>query len=114
MEFDVSGKRNNFHTFLRFTPMARWIISSTMSKKKKLDSRSPNQGYLAQSEEMTLRTWTVGALPLINRILDRMRLDSFFEELSLPKTQSAPFSKTECGNKCTRPATEAVRRGKDP
>ena len=51
-----------------------------MSKKKKLDNRSPNQGYLAQSEEMTLRTWTVGALPLINRILDRMRLDSFFEE----------------------------------
>ena len=51
-----------------------------MSKKKKPDNRPPNQGYLAQSEEMTLRTWTVGALPLINRILDRMRLDSFFEE----------------------------------
>jgi len=51
-----------------------------MSKKKKPDRRPLNQGYLAQSEEMTLRTWTVGALPLINRILDRMRLDSFLEE----------------------------------
>jgi len=51
-----------------------------MSNKKKPAEPPRNQGYLARSEELTLRTWTVGALPLINRILDRMRLESFFDE----------------------------------
>ena len=60
--------------------MTRWTISAYMSKKKKPDRRPLNQGYVARSEEMTIRTWTVGALPLINQILDRMNLESFFEE----------------------------------
>lgn len=59
-----------------------------MSKKKEPDQRPLNEGYLARSEEMTLRTWTVGALPLINRILDRMHLDSFFEEHLPPDGQT--------------------------
>ncbi len=60
--------------------MAGWIISVGMSNQKKAAEQPRNQGYLARSEELTLRTWTVGALPLINRILDRMRLESFFEQ----------------------------------
>ena len=78
--FDVSRARQNFCLALRFALTTRSIISVAMSKKKKPSSSPSNQGYLAQADGMTLRYWTIGALPLINQILERMRLETFLEE----------------------------------
>ena len=53
-----------------------------MARKKKQRSakRSVEPGYLARSSEKTLRTYDVGAMPIINRILDRMRLSDIFQQ----------------------------------
>jgi transposase len=53
-----------------------------MAKKKK--QRSANRGIepgrLARSSGTTLRTYDVGALPIVNRILERMRLSEIFKQ----------------------------------
>ena len=56
-----------------------------MAKKKKRRStkRSVEPGHLASSSGKTLRTYDVGALPIINRILERMRLSDILKQ-SLP------------------------------
>jgi len=53
-----------------------------MAKKKKLRStkRSVEPGHLASSSGKTLRTYDVGALPIINRILERMRLSDILKQ----------------------------------
>jgi transposase len=60
-----------------------------MAKKKKRGStkRSSKPGHVARSGGRTLRTYDVGALPIINRILQRMRLSEILEEC-LPKDNS--------------------------
>ncbi len=56
-----------------------------MAKKKKRRStkRSVEPGHLASSSGKTLRSYDVGALPIINRILERMRLSDILKQ-SLP------------------------------
>ena len=56
-----------------------------MAKKKKRRStkHSVEPGHLASSSGKTLRTYDVGALPIINRILERMRLSDILKQ-SLP------------------------------
>ncbi len=53
-----------------------------MAKKKKQRSpkRSVEPGHLARSSGKTLRTYDVGALPIINRILERMRLSGILKQ----------------------------------
>ncbi len=53
-----------------------------MAKKKKQRSakRSVKPGHLARSSSKTLRTYDVGALPIINRILERMRLSDILKQ----------------------------------
>lgn len=60
-----------------------------MPKKKKRSSlkRPAELGHLATSGGMTLRTYQVGALPIINRILQRMRLSEILQQ-SLPHDDS--------------------------
>lgn len=48
-----------------------------MSKKKE---SAAYETHSAHADGMTLRSWTVGALPLVNQIMDRMGLESFFEQ----------------------------------
>jgi len=38
------------------------------------------RGHRARSGNQTLRSWTVGGLPLVNRLLDRMQLQEFLEK----------------------------------
>lgn len=53
-----------------------------MAKKKKQRSTqcSVEPGHLARSSGKTLRTYDVGALPIINRILERMRLSDILKQ----------------------------------
>jgi hypothetical protein len=60
-----------------------------VAKKKKQCSRKRPvvPGHLASASDKTLRTYDVGALPIINRILDRMRLSDILRQ-SLPSDDS--------------------------
>jgi len=51
-----------------------------MSNKQKPRVQQSNQGFSAQSDEVTLRSWTVGALPLVNQILEGMNLDELLKK----------------------------------
>ena len=53
-----------------------------MAKKKKQSStkRPLERGYVANSSGKTLRSYDVGALPIINRILERMRLSDILQQ----------------------------------
>lgn len=52
----------------------------TSSKKDRSAAPKKTQpGQLAQAGHQTLRTWTMGSLPLLNRILARMDLHRFLE-----------------------------------
>ena len=57
-----------------------------MAKKRKQGPRKRpvKPGHLARSGGKTLRTYDVGALPIINRILKRMRLSEILEECLPP------------------------------
>lgn len=50
-------------------------------KKKQRSSKCPVEpGHLARSGGKTLRTYHVGAMPILNRILQRMRLSDIFKQ----------------------------------
>ena len=49
------------------------------AKKNKLPSKS-YRGYRARSGDQTLRSWTVGGLPIINRLMERIRFEAFLEK----------------------------------
>ncbi|MDC0935985.1 hypothetical protein OAS39_06840 [Pirellulales bacterium] len=51
-----------------------------MSKKKKPAAQATRESLSAHADGMTLCSGTVGALPLVNQILDRIQLESFFEK----------------------------------
>jgi transposase len=51
-----------------------------MSKRKRPAAKAADETFSAHADGMTLRSWTVGALPIINGILDRMQLESFLEK----------------------------------
>jgi hypothetical protein len=53
-----------------------------MAKKKRQQAtkRSVESGHLASSSGKALRTYDVGALPIINRILERMRLADILKQ----------------------------------
>ena len=63
-----------------------------MAKKKKQSStkRPLERGYVANSSGKTLRSYDVGALPIINRILERMRLSDILQQC-LPADDSLPI-----------------------
>jgi transposase len=50
-----------------------------MSKRKTSHEAKVNEGYLAESDGVTLRSWTVGSLPIVNRILEEMRLEEILQ-----------------------------------
>lgn len=49
------------------------------TKKSTLPSKS-YRGYRAKAGGQTLRSWTVGGLPIINRLLERIGLEGFLEK----------------------------------
>jgi len=49
-------------------------------KKKRSTKRTLVPGHLARASDKTLRTYDVGALPIINRILERMRLSDILRQ----------------------------------
>ena len=50
-------------------------------KKRRLQLEDKTyRGYRARSEGCTLRSWTVGGLPIINKIVDRMRLEELLKK----------------------------------
>jgi hypothetical protein len=69
-----------------------------MAKKKKQSSkkRPLEPGHLASASGMTLRCYDVGALPIINRILERMRLSDILKQC-LPTDDSRIQLPTERG-----------------
>ena len=50
-----------------------------MSKRKKTPEAKTNDGYFAESDGVTLHTWTVGSLPIVNRILEEMWLEEILQ-----------------------------------
>ena len=50
-----------------------------MRKKQQPRNASENQGFAAHGKDIQLQSWTVGALPLINRILQQMELEQFLQ-----------------------------------
>lgn len=56
--------------------------------KKKSSRARPSEcrepGQIAQAGGQTLRSYTVGAMPIVNRLLERMKLDEFLEEYLPP------------------------------
>jgi transposase len=59
-------------------------ISMAKKKKRRPTKRPLEPGRLASSSDKTLRTYDVGALPIINRILERMRLADTLKECLPP------------------------------
>jgi transposase len=55
-------------------------IPMAKEKKQRFTKRSVEPGHLASSSGKTLRTCDVGALPIINRILERMRLSDILKQ----------------------------------
>lgn len=50
-------------------------------KKKQRPTKQPvEQGYVTSSSGKTLRSYDVGALPIINRILERMHLSDILQQ----------------------------------
>ena len=55
--------------------------SRRRSSRREVSAAEPREpGQQAQAPGLTLRSFQVGALPLVNRILERMRLEEFFQE----------------------------------
>ena len=53
-----------------------------MKRKKSKPTIPPptHRGSRARAGGQTLRTWTIGALPLVNQLLDRVRLEEFLQQ----------------------------------
>jgi transposase len=51
------------------------------AKRRKKDSKrlKPYHGFRARTGEQTLCSWTVGAVPIVNRFLDRMKLEEILQ-----------------------------------
>ncbi len=64
---------------MRFPLACQLYISVAMSKNKNANNATSNEGYVAQSGGSTLKTWTVGSLPIINKILAEMRLEEILQ-----------------------------------
>lgn len=67
-----------------------------MSKKRKPSTPPAAEPFSAQGQDFTLRSWTVGALPLVNHILDRIGLDSLLAQ-HLPPDGPRMKIPTRCG-----------------
>lgn len=68
-------------------------------KKKQKAEAIPDKnyrGHRARSGNQTLRSWTVGGLPLVNRLLDRMRLEEFLEKHLPPDDPRQEVPTTRC------------------
>ncbi len=96
MAFVVSGTTECFRAQMRFALAGRSFISMAMSKRKKRHEAKTNEGYFAESDGVTLRTWTVGSLPIVNRILERMRLEEILQT-HLPTDGPRMKIPTSCG-----------------
>ena len=79
MAFVVSLAREFFRAEIRFALEAQSNISLAMSRRNKTREAKTNEGYLAESDGVTLRSWTVGSLPIVNRILEEMRLEEILQ-----------------------------------
>ena len=70
-----------------------------MSRKKQNADTIPDKNYCghrARSGNQTLRSWTVGGLPLVNQLLDRMRLKEFLEKHLPPDDPRQEVPTTRC------------------
>ncbi len=70
-----------------------------MSRKKQNADAIPDKnyrGHRARSGHQTLRSWTVGGLPIVNRLLERMRLQEFLEKYLPPDDPRQEVPTTRC------------------
>lgn len=51
-----------------------------MNKKRTAATTPPSEGLSAHAEGVTLRGWTISALPIVNQILNRVGLEALLEE----------------------------------
>lgn len=70
--------------------------SRSSSRRRSAARRVPaaeplKPGQQAQAPGLTLRSFQVGALPLVNQILERMRLEAFFQEYLPPDDPRCQF-----------------------
>ena len=55
--------------------------------KKRRDQLNRGAGNRAQTSGQTLVSYDVGALPILNRLIERMRLADFFRDVLAPMIQ---------------------------
>jgi transposase len=79
MALVVSRAAEFFLAEMRFALDGRSDISLAMSNRKKTLAAHTNEGYFAESDGVTLRSWNVGSLPIVNRILAEMRLEEILQ-----------------------------------
>ena len=79
MALVVSRAAEKFSAEIRFALGGQSGISLAMSKRKQTREVKTNEGYFAESDGVTLRSWTVGSLPIVNRILEEMRLEEILQ-----------------------------------
>ena len=66
--------------------------SRRRSARRQVPAAEPlKPGQQAQAPGLTLRSFQVGALPLVNQILERMRLEAFFQEYLPPDDPRCQF-----------------------
>lgn len=73
----VSENEHVFCLYWTFARPASSVTDGVMKRKNDKKSISPptHRGSRARAGGQTLRTWTVGALPIVNQLLDRMQLE---------------------------------------
>ena len=81
--------------------MAKGRNKDAAKRKKSKQRKKCDPGFLAKANGKTLRSYEVGALPIINHILRRMRLPEILREFlpaSDARTELPAGSVSVCGN----------------
>ncbi len=79
MLFVVSSVTESFRAEIHFALDGQSFNSVAIGKHKKTNEGKTNEGHVAESDGVTLHTWTVGSLPIVNRILEEMRLEEMLQ-----------------------------------
>ena len=79
MALDVSRAKIFFCADLGYSAPASLAIPGRMKKQRKNSPPVENRGYFAQNSGQKLQSWTIGALPIVNGILDQMGFEQLLE-----------------------------------
>ena len=69
-----------------------------MARRKRRRNHRPrtSEGSVARADRQALKTWNVGALPIINQILQRMRLKEFLKNDLPPEDRRTKLPAADC------------------